>query len=36
MKERLDFGKFKKTLMKKYGKEHDTFSHYFTIKRKIK
>jgi hypothetical protein len=34
MKERLDFGTFKKTLVQVYGKEHDTFSHYFTIKRK--
>jgi len=34
MKERLDFGAFKKVLMKNYGKDHPLFEHYFTIKRK--
>ena len=34
MKERLDFGTFKKILMQVYGKDHETFAHYFTIKRK--
>jgi len=36
MKERLGFGAFKKMLMKNYGKNHEAFSHYFTIKRKNK
>jgi hypothetical protein len=34
MRERLDFGTFKRVIMKKYGKEHETFAHYF--KQKIK
>jgi len=34
MKDRLDFGMFKKTIMKKYGKDQEPFVHYFTIKRK--
>jgi hypothetical protein len=34
MKERLDFGTFKKTLMKKYGKNQEPFVQYFTTKRK--
>ena len=34
MKERLDFGTFKKTLMKKYGKDQEPFVQYFTTKRK--
>jgi hypothetical protein len=34
MKERLDFGKFKKIIMNNYGKENDTFAHYFKLKRK--
>ena len=33
MRERLDFGKFKRIIMKKYGKENETFSHYFKFKR---
>jgi hypothetical protein len=33
MKERLDFGKFKKILLKTYGKDHELFAHYFKIKR---
>jgi hypothetical protein len=36
MKERLDFGTFKKVLLRDYGKTHETFAHYFTIKRKNK
>lgn len=32
MRERLDFGTFKRVIMKKYGKEHDTFAHYFITK----
>jgi hypothetical protein len=34
MKERLDFGTFKKIIMSKYGKENNTFAHYFKLKRK--
>jgi len=34
MKERLDYGTFKKIIMQKYGKNHDTFAHYFELKRK--
>ena len=33
MKERLNYGKFKRIIMKKYGKAHETFAHYFTTKR---
>jgi hypothetical protein len=36
MRERLDFGTFKRVIMKKYGKEHGTFAHYFKQKIKIK
>jgi len=32
MRERLDFGTFKRVIMKKYGKEHETFAHYFKKK----
>jgi len=32
MQERLDFGTFKRIIMKKYGKDHESFAHYFTIK----
>jgi len=33
MKERLDYGTFKQVIMKKYGKDHETYAHYFkTIK----
>ena len=35
MRERLDFGKFKRIIMKKYGKENETFAHYFQLKRNI-
>jgi len=35
MRERLDFGTFKRIIMKKYGKEHETFAHYFIQKKKI-
>jgi hypothetical protein len=34
MQERLDFGTFKRIIMKKYGKEHESFAHYFTLKTK--
>jgi hypothetical protein len=34
MKERLDYGKFKRTIMKTYGKDHELFAHYFEIQRK--
>ncbi len=34
MKERLNFGAFKKIIMKNYGKDQDPFEHYFTIKRR--
>ena len=33
MRERLDFGTFKKVVMQKYGKEHETFAHYFKQKK---
>lgn len=33
MKERLDFGTFKRIIMKKYGKENVNFAHYFKFKR---
>jgi len=33
MKERLDFGAFKTIIMKEYGKNHETFAHYFEKKR---
>lgn len=36
MRERLDFGTFKRIIMKKYGKEHESFTHYFTQKTKTK
>lgn len=29
MKERLNFGKFKRIIMKRFGKDHETFAHYF-------
>jgi len=32
MKERLDFGKFKRIIMKTYGKDHETFAHFFKKK----
>jgi len=32
MRERLDFGTFKRVIMKQYGKEHETFIHYFVTK----
>ena len=35
MKERLDFGTFKRKIMKKYGKENEIFAHYFKLKRNI-
>ena len=34
MQERLDFGTFKRIIMKKFGKEHESFAHYFTLKTK--
>jgi hypothetical protein len=34
MKERLDYGKFKRILMKIYGKDHESFAHYFKTIRK--
>jgi hypothetical protein len=34
MKERPDFGKFKKILMNNYGKDHELFAYYFEIQRK--
>jgi hypothetical protein len=34
MKERLDFGTFKKIIRNKYGKDNQTFAHYFALKRK--
>ncbi len=33
MKERLDYGTFKRVIMKTYGKDHENFAHYFKIKR---
>lgn len=33
MKERLDYGRFKQIIMKKYGKDQETFAHYFKHKR---
>lgn len=33
MKERLDYGTFKRVIMRKYGKEHEAFAHYFKLKR---
>jgi hypothetical protein len=33
MKERLDYGKFKSVIMKQYGKNHETFAHYFKTKK---
>jgi len=35
VKNRLDFGTFKRIIMKKYGKENETFAHYFKLKRNI-
>jgi len=35
MRERLDFGTFKRSIMKKYGKENEKFAHYFKLKRNI-
>lgn len=32
MKERLDYATFKRIIMKTYGKEHETFAHYFKTK----
>jgi hypothetical protein len=34
MKERLDYGTFKRVIMKKYGKDNDIFTHYFEVVRK--
>ena len=34
MKERLDFGTFKKVIRDKYGKNDEAFAHYFSLKRK--
>jgi len=34
MRERLDFGTFKRVIMKKFGKDHETFAHYFITKMK--
>ena len=33
MKERLDFGTFKRIIMKEHGKNHEAFGHYFEMKR---
>lgn len=33
MKERMDYGTFKRVIMKKYGKKHESFAHYFETKR---
>ncbi len=33
MRERLDFGSFKRVIMKQYGKERETFAHYFKQKK---
>jgi hypothetical protein len=33
MKERLDYGAFKKFIRGTYGKENETFAHYFKLKR---
>ena len=33
MRERLDYGSFKRIIMKKYGKEHETFAQYFKQKK---
>ena len=33
MKERLDYGTFKKIIMQNYGKNNETFAHYFELKR---
>jgi hypothetical protein len=34
MKERLDFGSFKRIIRNKYGKENKTFAHYFALNKK--
>jgi hypothetical protein len=34
MKERLDYGTFKRVIMKTHGKHNEIFAHYFEIKRK--
>ena len=34
MQERLDYGTFKRIIMKKYGKNHESFAHYFKFKTK--
>jgi len=34
MKERLDYGTFKRVVMRTYGKDHETYAHYFKLKRK--
>jgi len=34
MRERLDFGTFKRVIMKKFGKDDETFAHYFITKMK--
>ena len=33
VKNRLDIGTFKRTIMEKYGKENEMFAHYFKLKR---
>jgi len=33
MKERPDYGKFKRVIMKIYGKSDERFAHYFKTKR---
>ena len=33
MRERLDFGTFKRVIMKQYGKDNETFAHYFKQKK---
>jgi hypothetical protein len=32
MRERLDYGSFKRIIMKKYGKSSESFAHYFATK----
>ncbi|GAG96705.1 unnamed protein product [marine sediment metagenome] len=34
MRERLDYGSFKRIIMKKYGKDNETFVQYFITKMK--
>jgi hypothetical protein len=35
VKNRLDIGTFKRIIMKKFGKENETFAHYFKSKRNM-